>query len=417
MRKRDSIARAWAPLRHGLFRAIWIASVASNIGTWMQTAGASWLMTTLAPSPLLVALVQTASSLPVLLVGLPAGAMADLVDRRRLLIFTQSWMLAAAALLGVLTLAGAIGPWWLLALTFALGLGAAMNGPGWSATFPELVPREELAAAVALNSVQFNIARAVGPALGGIVMAASNAGIVFLLNAVSFLGVIMVLWKWRPASRPLTSDDTGLGDAMRTGLRYVRSAPAYHAVLARSGLFVFAGSALWGLLPVVAQMKLASTSLGYGFLLGCLGAGSVIGASLLAPLRVRYSPDRLVAAGMILFAGATAALALLTQFAVIAVAMLIGGVAWMTAMSTFNVCAQTAPPMGLRARALGAYFVVFQSSMALGSASWGAVANRAGVSNSLLIAAGVILAGLATAFRLRLSPALVEAPPDEVAAE
>ena len=144
MRKRDSIARAWAPLRHGLFRAMWVASVASNIGTWMHTVGASWLMTSLAPSPLLVALVQTATSLPVLLVGLPAGAMADMVDRRSLLIFTQSWMLAVAALLGALTLAGVIGPWWLLALTFALGLGTAMNGPGWAATMPELVPREEL---------------------------------------------------------------------------------------------------------------------------------------------------------------------------------------------------------------------------------------------------------------------------------
>src|SRR5439155_21798002 len=178
--------------------------------------------------------------------GLPAGAMADLVDRRRLLLFTQSWMLASAGVLGALTIAGVIGSWGLLGLTFALGLGSAMNGPAWAAAIPELVPREELPAAVALNSVSFNIARAVGPALGGIVMAASNAGVVFLLNAVSFLGVIVVLWKWRPESRPSAQQDAGLGDAMRTGLRYVRSAPAYHAVRARSGLCVFAGSAWWG---------------------------------------------------------------------------------------------------------------------------------------------------------------------------
>jgi len=396
---------------------MWVASVASNIGTWMHTVGASWLMTSLAPSPLLVALVQTATSLPVLLVGLPAGAMADMVDRRSLLIFTQSWMLAVAALLGALTLAGVIGPWWLLALTFALGLGTAMNGPGWAATMPELVPREELPAVVALNSVGFNIARAVGPALGGMVMAASNAGIVFLLNAVSFLGVIVVLWKWRPAARPPRHQDMGLGDAMRTGLRYVRSAPAYHAVLARSGLFVFAGSALWGLLPVVAHAKLGSTSLGYGVLLGCLGAGSVAGASVLAPLRWRYSPDQLVVAGVVLFAGATAVLALANQFAVTAVAMLIGGVAWMTVMTSFNVVAQTAPPVQLRARALGMYLVVFQSSMALGSACWGAAADRVGVSRSLLIAAGAMVAGLAFGIRLGLSPTVVEAPHDAVAAD
>src|SRR6202790_5197819 len=156
---------AWSPLRHPLFRAMWIASVASNIGTWMHTVGASWLMTTLAPSPLPAALGQPATTLPVFLLGVPAGVMADLVDRRKLLIFTQSWMLAVAALLGVLTIVGGIGPWWLLSLTFALGVGSAMNGPAWAAAIPELVPREELPAAVALNSVGFNIARAVGPAL------------------------------------------------------------------------------------------------------------------------------------------------------------------------------------------------------------------------------------------------------------
>src|SRR5579871_3591266 len=196
-----SMMHAWSPLRHGIFRAMWIASVASNIGTWMHTVAASWLMTTLAPSPLLIALVQTATALPVFLVALPAGAAADLVDRRRLLLFTQTWMLAVAAVLGVLTLRGTIGPWWLLGLTFALGLGSAMNGPGWMATVPELVPRPELATAVALNSVGFNIARAVGPALGGAVMAASSAGVVFILNADSFLAVIVVLWVWRGSSR------------------------------------------------------------------------------------------------------------------------------------------------------------------------------------------------------------------------
>src|SRR5579871_6836244 len=189
--------RAWTPLRHGIFRAMWMASVVSNVGTWMHTVAASWLMTMLATSPLPVALVTTATTLPVFLLGLPSGAFADLIDRRRILLFTQSWMLAVAAVLGVLTLLHRVGPWSLLAMTFALGLGSTMNGPAWSATVPELVPRGELPAAVALNSVGFNIARAIGPALGGMVMAASNAGTVFLLNAVSFLGVIAVLWQWR----------------------------------------------------------------------------------------------------------------------------------------------------------------------------------------------------------------------------
>jgi len=272
---RPKIIGAWSPLSHPLFRAMWFASVASNIGTWMHTVAASWLMTTLALGPLPVALVQTATSLPMFLLGLPAGAIADLVNRRRLLIFTQSWMLVAAALLGVLALAGVIGPWSLLALTFALGLGSGMNGPAWAAAIPELVPREELAAAVALNSVQFNIARAIGPALGGFVMAASSAGVVFLLNAVSFLGVILVLRKWHEV-RPAASeeqyrlDHSGVQKAMRQGLQYVRDTPAYHSVLTRTGLFSFAGSALWAMLPVVTSTALAKTSTGYGILLGCL---------------------------------------------------------------------------------------------------------------------------------------------------
>lgn len=234
---------AWTPLRHGLFRAIWIAAMASNIGTWMHTMGASWLMTTLVSSPLMVALVQTATTLPVFLVGLPAGAMADLVDRRRMLLFTQSWMLLAAAALGALTLMGRTGPWTLLAVTFALGLGSAMNGPAWAAAIPELVPRDEMPAAVVLNSVQFNIARAVGPALAGIVLAASSAGVLFVLNALSFLGVILVVWRWEPSSIPRERETVTA--AMLSGLRYVRSTPSFHAVLVRSGVFVFAGSGLW----------------------------------------------------------------------------------------------------------------------------------------------------------------------------
>lgn len=192
---------AWSPLRQPLFRALWIAAVASNIGTWMQNVGGVWLMTSLTPSPLMVALMQTATSLPVFLVALPAGALADIFDRRRLLLFWQGWMLACAAGLGVLTLIGATTPVVLLSFTFALGLGAAMNAPAWQAIAPELVSRAELPAAVALNSVGFNIARAVGPALGGFIVAAAEPAAVFLLNAASFVGVIFVLYRWRRKRR------------------------------------------------------------------------------------------------------------------------------------------------------------------------------------------------------------------------
>lgn len=370
---------------------MWLASVVSNIGTWMHTVAAAWLMTMLATSPVPVALVTTATTLPVFLLGLPSGAFADLIDRRRILIFTQSWMLAVAGVLGVMTLMHRVGPWTLLAFTFALGLGSTMNGPAWSATIPELVPRDELPAAVSLNSVGFNIARAVGPALGGLVMAASNAGVVFLLNAVSFLGVIGVLWKWRNV-RDLANQSTELREAMRAGLDYVRSTHAYHAVLTRAGLFAFGGSALWAMLPVVVSTRSSSTATSYGILLGCLGTGSVIGAAALAALRHHFSSDQLIGAGIVLFACATAALALIPVFALIAVAMVIGGIAWMTVMSSFSVHAQIAPPNWLRARALAYYLLVFQGAMAIGSGSWGVIAGRVGVRVALLFAAAMTAA-------------------------
>jgi MFS family permease len=391
--------------------------VASNIGTWMHTVGASWLMTTLAASPLLVALVQTATTLPVFLLGLPAGVMADLVDRRKLLIFTQSWMLGVAALLGILAMVDAIGPWWLLLLTFALGAGSAMNGPAWAAAIPELVPREELPAAVALNSVGFNIARAIGPALGGIVMAASGAGAVFMANAISFLGVIVVLWSWKERPPAVREPGTRFRDAMREGWVYVRDARPFHAVLARAGLFSLAGSALWAMLPVVAKDEMKTTSLGYGILLGCLGAGSVIGAALLAPVRSRHSVDRIVAVGVALFAIATLGLASLKTLALAAPAMVLGGVAWITAMSSFNVCAQTTPPQWMRARALAFYLLVFQGSLAVGSGVWGEIARHMGVRASLNIAAAAMIAGLTAGWRMKLSAGPVGARTETVAAE
>jgi MFS family permease len=396
---------------------MWIASVASNIGTWMHTVGASWLMTTLAASPLLVALVQTATTLPVFLLGLPAGVMADLVDRRKLLLFTQSWMLGVAALLGVQVMLGGIGPWWLLSMTFALGVGSAMNGPAWAAAIPELVPRDELPAAVALNSVGFNIARAVGPALGGVVMASSGAGAVFMANAVSFLGVILVLWSWKERPPAVREPGTRFRDAMREGLVYVRGARPFHAVLARAGMFSLAGSALWAMLPVVARQQMKSTSLGYGVLLGCLGAGSVVGAALLAPVRSRHSVDKIVAVGVGLFAVATIGLASLKTLALAAPAMVLGGVAWITVMSSFNVCAQTTPPQWMRARALAFYLLVFQGALAVGSGLWGEIARHLGVRASLWIAAAAMIAGLAAGWRMKLSTGSVAAPVEAVAAD
>src|SRR5580700_1082507 len=254
----------WAPLREPLFRSLWLAAIVSYIGTWMQAVGAGWMMTVLTMSPLMVGLVQAAVALPVFLVILPAGALADMVDRRRFLLITQGWMVMASGALGVLTLLHVVTPWILLGFTFLLGLGAVMNDPAWQAITPELVPLEQHAAAVALNSAGFNVARAIGPALGGVVVAAVGCGTTFLLNAFSFLGVILFLYRWkRPvAVRP---KNRRLWPAIGEGFTYVRESELAKSVLLRTGTFSLAAVALLALLPIIALPYGAS---GYGVLLG-----------------------------------------------------------------------------------------------------------------------------------------------------
>lgn len=393
MAERES--STWSPLRLPLFRALWLAAVASNVGTWMHNVGAEWLMTTLAPTPFVVALMQTAETAPTFLLALPAGALADIVDRRRLLLFSQAWMLVAAVALAGVTLAGVATPSVLLVLTFALGLGAAMNAPAWQAIVPELVPRGELTSAVSLNSVAFNIARAVGPALGGIVVAAAGPWAVFLLNSCSFVGVIFVLYRWRREKVESISPTERVLGAMRAGLRYARHAPELKSVMVRTGVFALCASALWAMMPLVARVELKLGAFAYGVLLGCLGAGAVAGVFVIAWARRSVSTNLLVVLGTIVFAGTTAALGYLTNYALLCVALFAGGVAWMTAMSSFNVSAQTVVPEWVRARALALYLLVFFGSLAAGAATWGALAERVGIELTLFAAAAAMLVGLA----------------------
>lgn len=393
----------WAPLAYPLFRALWIASVASNIGTWMQNVGAGWLMTELSPSPLYVALIQTATSLPVFLLGVPAGALADIFDRRRLLIFTQALMTFAAGLLGWLTFIGKASPVVLLLTTFALGIGSTLNNPAWSALVPELVPRRDLPQAISLNSVGFNLARAVGPALGGFMLAAFNPGSVFILNALSFVGVIVVLylWKRQPTEQSSTVNES-IVSATWAGIRYIRYSPGIVAVLVRSGAFIIGGSAIWAILPAVTRDQLHGSATSYGILLGCLGAGSVAGALLLAKFRLKFTPDQLVVFSGALWGLVTAYLGYAHSFLFAAIAMVAGGVAWVSEMSTFNVAAQTALPAWVRARALAMYLLVFQGGMALASILWGAVAERYGTRACLYAAGATSLASLPLLWRYPL---------------
>jgi predicted MFS family arabinose efflux permease len=367
----------------------------------MQNVGAEWLMTNLAPTPFMVALMQTAESAPLFLLALPAGALADIVDRRRLLLVTQSWMLAAAAL-ALLTLMGVVNSWLLLILTFALGLGAALNAPVWQAVIPELVSREELPSAVSLNSVAFNIARAVGPALGGFIVAAIGSWAVFLLNAASFLGVLSVLYRWQRARRESVWPTERVVGAMRAGLRYVRYAPELRAVLVRTAVFISCGSALWAMLPLLARRELGLGAVGYGVLLGGLGAGAVLAAFILPKVRQKISIDLMIACMIFLFAIVNLTLAYLRIFWLLFCAMIAGGVAWMTIMSSFNIAVQSVVPSWVRARALAVYLLVFFGGMAGGSAFWGMVATHIGIPRALLCAALALVLGTSATIFYRL---------------
>jgi len=390
---------AWAPLREPLFRSLWGAAVISYTGTWMQNVGAGWLMTQLTMSPLMVGLVQAAATLPVFLVILPAGALADMVDRRRLLLISQGWMVAAAALLGVFTLLGHITPWTLLAFTFVLGLGAVMNDPAWQAITPEIVSAEQHAPAVALNSVGFNVARAVGPALGGAVIAATSSGVAFLLNAISFFGVILFLYRWKRP--PHETAETGkVSEAIFVGLRYVRTASTVRCVLIRTGVFSVAASSMLALLPLIARPHGAD---GYGLLLGSFGLGALAGGAVLPRLRSQLSVDGLVAFATVLFGLMTLAAGRVQSFGWLSLVLFSSGAAWIGILACLNVAAQTMSPPGLRARSLSVYLLVLQGGMAVGSAAWGALANRVGVPSALLCSAVALLVGLPAVRHYRLS--------------
>ena len=359
-------------------------------------------MVSLTTSPMLVALVETAGSLPIVLLALPAGALADVVDRRRLLLVTQSWMLVSAAVLGVVTLTGMATPWLLLSLTFTLGLGTAMNGPAFQAILPELVPGHEIPSAVTLTGVAVNVSRAVGPALGGLLVAAAGSGVVFLLNAVSFLGVMVVIYRWQRAPQRSTLPPEHIFGAMRAGLRYVLHAPELLAALVRTAVFILCASALWALLPLQARHALGLGSFGYGILLGCIGSGAVAGAAFLPKVRQKVSNNGLVVGATVLFAGVTVVLAHVHVPVVAGAAMIFGGIAWIAVMSSFNTAAQTAAPAWARARALSAYTLVFTGGMAVGSAAWGAVAAHFGVTAALTCAALGLIIGIAASFRYTL---------------
>jgi MFS family permease len=373
------------------------------MGTWMHDVGAAWLMTSLAPSPFMVSLVQVAMSFPLFVLAIPSGALADVLDRRRLLLLTQGWKLVAAAGLAVCTALGEVSPVLLLAFTMALGIGMAFNAPAWQAIVPELVPREELPAAVAINSAGINVSRAVGPALGGLIVAAAGPQAAFGLNALSFIGVFIVLYRWPREKPPRALPPEHLFGAMIAGLRYARHAPGFRNVLGRSLLFVFPASALWALLPLVARQDLGMSASGYGVLLGAVGVGALTGAYFLPLLRRKLSVDLLTGLAAVGYSLALLALAVTRSIPLLLLVMFLSGATWLTMLSSLNVGAQSVAAGWVRARAMSVYLIVFFGSMALGSLAWGALANALTMTPVIAMASLATLLGIAANKRLTLT--------------
>jgi MFS family permease len=396
-------AEAFAPLRHPGFRALWIANLASNTGLWIQNTGAGWLMTSLAPSPVMVSLVQAAAMLPVFLFALPGGALADILDRRRILIAAQLWIAAAGMLLAGLAALGLLGAWGLLALTFAIGAGTAVIFPAWAAATPDLVPRDDMVQAVALNGVGFNLARALGPAIGGFVMAAAGPAAAFALNALGFLALLWALVAWRRPALPRSHlPPERLPSAVRAGLRFALAVPAMRAAILRACAFFVFASAVWALLPLVVRERLELGPAAFGMMLGVAGIGAVAAGVAMPALRARLPQGRLVFFASLLAYAATALLGLAPHWAPAASAMLVFGAAWLAAGSTLGVAAQLTAPAWARARALGVYHLSFFGALALGSAFWGWVGTRAGVPIALVLCAatGAVAAAAVRPWRL-----------------
>lgn len=352
----------------------------------MQSVGAAWLMTSLTNSPLYIALIQTATALPFFVLALPAGSIGDIFDRRKLILGTEIWMLGIAALLAAVTIFGVMSPWLLLLLTFALSIGDAVESPSWRAIFPELVDKEELPSALALNGIEFNLARALGPGLGGLVVAVVGVGVAFAFNAFSFLGVIAVIARWkRPIRKSALPRETFWG-ATAAAIRYVRYSPNIRTLLIRSAVLIFFTSSFWALLPAAAKV-ISTNPITYGFLLGFFGLGAVLGAVVLQRTRSKISSETLLSLSTGTFAVVTLCLALLRSPVILCLLMLPGGAAWTAIMSLFNILIQELVPDWVRARVLAVYLFVFQGSVALGSTLWGYVALHTNVHQALLLTA------------------------------
>lgn len=397
-------ASAFVPLRQPIFRAVWIASLASNFGGLIQAVGASWMMTAIAASPDMVALVQASTTLPVMLFSLAAGAISDNYDRRKIMLTAQGFMFCVSIALAAFAWFGLLTPWWLLAFTFMIGCGTALNNPAWQSSVGDMVPRQDVPAAVTLNSVSFNIARSVGPAIGGAIVAASGAFAAFAINAVSYVGLLLVLARWRPPSVERLLPRETLWIAMSAGLRYVAMSPNIRSVILRSFAFGFGGIAALALMPLVARDLVQGGPLTFGVLLGAFGVGAVGGAFLSARLRRAMTTEALIRLTFLAFAASVALIAVSRSLWLTLPPLAVAGGCWVMTLSTFNATVQLSAPRWVVGRALALYQMGAFGGMAVGSWVWGRALLIVGVEEALLIAALTLLAGAALGLRYALPP-------------
>jgi MFS family permease len=394
---------SWSPFRHRVFAVIWIATVVSNIGAWMYNAGSGWLMTSLTSDPLVISLVQVATSLPMFLFAMPAGALTDIVDRRKFLIVGETANTLISAIFAALVWFDLVTPTSLLLFMFLIGVGGAMTAPAWQAIVPKLVPAEDLAPAVAANSVGFNVSRAVGPALGGAVIAALGIAAPFWLNAISNLATVGALIWWRsPPTAAGRLPAERFASALRTGFRHARHNTHLGATLMRAVAFFLFASAYWALLPIVARTRISGGPELYGVLLGAIGAGAVSCAFALPWLKAKLGPDRIVMAGTVGTAIALALFAIAHQPITALLGSIVAGASWIAVLASLNVSAQVALPDWVRGRGLAIFGAVMFAAMTLGSVVWGQVAATAGLPTALLAAAAGAFVAIPLTWRWKL---------------
>ena len=379
-----------SPFQTPIFRNVWIASLASNFGSLIQSVGAAWLMTSIASSADMVALVQTAIALPILLWSLVGGALADGHDRRKIMLAAQAFMLIVSLALAIFTGVGWMSPWLLLTFTFLIGCGAAFNAPAWQASVGDMVPRTQLAHAVALNSMGFNIARSLGPAIGGIIVAAAGVATAFVINALSYIGLLVVLARWKSPPPPHLLPREPLGVAIGAGIRYVAMSPHIRNVLLRSFLFGIGASSLLALLPIVVKVRMGGGPMTFGAMLGAFGVGAVAGALASARLRNWLSTEGIVRISTIALAATICIVAASNLMFISLLTLAFAGAAWVLALSTFNVAVQMSAPRWVVGRALSSYQMSTFAGIALGSWLWGLVTHVEGVRFALLVAGSVL---------------------------